>query len=131
MKKICLLQLLLMAAIIVCAQPTKILVWLTNGQKVSYNLSERPTMTVENDNVRLKSKTVDLLYAVTDIQRVTFDDQTDGIESATTTNKSGNATLTQESMTFTYDYIVEILTFELLFRCISFCQLLLLCTYID
>lgn len=101
MKKICLLQLLLMAAITVCAQPTKILVWLTNGQKVSYNLSERPTMTVENENVRLKSKTVDLLYAVTDIQRVTFDDQTDGIESATKTNKSGNATLIQESMTFT------------------------------
>ena len=101
MKKICLLQLLLMAAITVCAQPTKIRFWLTNGQKVSNNLSERPPMTVENDNVRLKSKTVDLLYAVTDIQRVTFDDQTDGIESATTTNKSGNATLTQESMTFT------------------------------
>ena len=60
---------------------------LLTDKKYSYNLSERPTMTVENDNVRLKSKTVDLLYAVTDIQRVTFDDQTDGIESATTTNK--------------------------------------------
>lgn len=101
MKRIYLLQLLLVAALAVYAQPTKILVWLVTGEQVAYSLADRPKMVVENDNVHLTTTTADIVYAAKDIKKVTFDGQTDGIEQATMAGKTGEATLSQELMTFT------------------------------
>ncbi|GAB6975968.1 T9SS type A sorting domain-containing protein [Prevotella falsenii] len=101
MKKICFLQLFLVIALAVHAQPTKIFVWLATGEQVTYNLADRPKMVVENDNVHLTTTTADIVYAAKDIKKVTFDGQTDGIEQATTAGKTGEATLSQEFMTLT------------------------------
>ncbi len=101
MKRIYFLQLLLVVALAVHAQPTKIFVWLATGEQVTYNLADRPKMVVKDDNVNLTTKTADIIYAAKDIKKVTFDGETDGIEQATTTGKTGEATLTQEFMTLT------------------------------
>ena len=73
MKRIYFLQLLLVVALAVHAQPTKIFVWLATGEQVTYNLADRPKMVVKDDNVHLTTKTADIIYAAKDIKKVTFD----------------------------------------------------------
>lgn len=100
-KRLVLLQLLLVASAVVYAQPTRILLWLSSGEQVAYNLSDRPKVVRDGNDVRLVTKTSEVVYAAEEVRKITFDDETSGIGRAAGDQTSGQAIFAEEQMTLT------------------------------
>jgi hypothetical protein len=71
------------------ADSDMLVVWLKNGGKVSYALSERPVMRQQQSSLVLKTSKVEVEYAVDNVLKMTFDSQASGLKEIDAASKAG------------------------------------------
>lgn len=89
--KIVFLLLLLGSGCMVSAQTQRLVVWMKNGEKVFFDLSEQPKTTFEDQDLVITATQISVCYPLSQIVRYTYELPTTGIENT-------NDNITQISM---------------------------------
>lgn len=82
------------------AQKTSILVWLTSGEKISLTLEDHPKIITNELNISVVSKNTNIMYAYSDVKKITFEELTTGITNTPVANINGSITFTESNILF-------------------------------
>ena len=92
-KKLCLLPLLLAFCIQGRCKSVQLVVHAKSGGEVSYALSEKPVVTYKGDVLVLTTESTTVEYPLADLQKFTFEETADAVESVSMNQPKGDGTV--------------------------------------
>ena len=97
----CIVVLLLFIAICndLCAQSQRLVVWMKSGEKVYYQLEERPKTTFSEGNIVITTNTIEAIYPLEQVLRYTYENVSSDISSL----PIDNMRVTQQGNVFTME----------------------------